>query len=212
MSVAGSEKNWSAANQRYLVAEFARLKLRLGAEGDGQAMTADLDKARAALPGPAAVDTLAELFGLSVFERDLLLLAAGVEMDAELARLCAAAQGQAQRPHATFGVALAALENSHWSALAALAPLRRWRLLEVDDSAGLVAGKLRIDERVLHYLAGVNYLDPRLQPLLHSVASGPVMAKGHRQIANAALDRLRENSAPHPVVILSGDDADGQSD
>jgi hypothetical protein len=212
MSVAGSEKNWSAANQRYLVAEFARLKLRLGAEGDGQAMAADLNQARAALPGPAAVDTLAELFGLSVFERDLLLLAAGVEMDAELARLCAAAQGQAQRPHATFGVALAALENSHWSALAALAPLRRWRLLEVDDSGGLVAGKLRIDERVLHYLAGVNYLDPRLQPLLHPVASGPVMAKGHRQIANAALDRLRENSAPHPVVILSGDDADGQSD
>ena len=28
------------------------------------------------------------------------------------------------------------------------------------------AARLRIDERVLHYLAGVNYLDPRLQPLL----------------------------------------------
>jgi hypothetical protein len=31
--------------------------------------------------------------------------------------------------------------------------LRRWRLLEVDDSAGLAAGRLRIDERVLHFLA-----------------------------------------------------------
>ena len=98
-------------------------------------MKANCQAARAALPGPAAIDTLAELFGLSDFERDLLLFVAGVEMDAELARLCAVAQGQPQRPHATFGVALAALENSHWSALAALAPLRRWRLLEVDDSA-----------------------------------------------------------------------------
>jgi hypothetical protein len=212
MSVAAEQNNWSEANQCYLAAEFARLKLHLGAEGDAEAMTASVHEALAALPGPAAIDTLTELFGLSVFERDLLLLAAGVEMDAEMARLCAVAQGSSQRPHATFGIALAALENSHWSALAALAPLRRWRLLEVDDSAGLVAGKLRIDERILHYLAGVNYLDPRLQPLVRPISPAPVMADGHRQIANAVLDRWRESTAQHPVVLLSGDDADGQTD
>jgi hypothetical protein len=211
MSVA-AQNNWSEANQRYLAAEFARLKLCMGAESDAEAMPASVHAARAALPGPAAIDTLAELFGLSAFERDLLLLVAGVEMDAEVARLCAVAQGQSQRLHAAFGVALAALENSHWSALAALAPLRRWRLLEVDESAGLVTGKLRIDERILHYLAGVNYLDPRLQPLLRPVATAAVMAKGHRQICQAILDRLRENTAQHPVVLLSGDDGDGQSD
>ena len=82
MSVA-AQNNWSEANQRYLAAEFARLKLRLGAEGDAEAMAASVHAARAALPGPAAIDTLAELFGLSAFERDLLLLVAGVEMDAE---------------------------------------------------------------------------------------------------------------------------------
>jgi hypothetical protein len=211
MSVA-AQNNWSEANQRYLAAEFARLKLRLGAEGDVEAVMGNMYTARDALPGPAAIDTVAKLFALSAFERDLLLLVAGVEMDAELARLCAVAQGQSQRPHAAFGVALAALENSHWSALAAMAPLRRWRLLEVDDSAGLVAGKLRIDERVLHYLAGVNYLDPRLQPLLRPLATAPVMAEGHRQICQAVLDRLRKNTAQHPVVLLSGDDGDGQSD
>jgi hypothetical protein len=212
MSIAAEPNSWSEANQRYLAAEFARLKLRLGAEGDAEAMAVNVHQAFAALPAPAAIDTLAELFGLSVFERDLLLLVAGVEMDAELARLCAVAQGSSQRPQATFGIALAALENSHWSALAALAPLRRWRLLEVDDSAGLVTGKLRIDERVLHYLAGVNYLDPRLQPLLRPISPAPVMAQGHRQIADAVLDRVRENTAQHPVVLLTGDDADGQSD
>jgi hypothetical protein len=211
MSVA-AQNNWSEANQRYLAAEFARLKLRLGAEGDVEAVMGNMYTARDALPGPAAIDTVAKLFALSAFERDLLLLVAGVEMDAGLARLCGEAQGYPQRCYASFGLALAVLENSHWSALAAMAPLRRWRLLEVDDSAGLVAGKLRIDERVLHYLAGVNYLDPRLQPLLRPVATAPVMAEGHRQIANAVLDRLRETTAQHPVVLLSGDDADGQSD
>ena len=212
MNVAGAEKDWSEANQRYLAAEFSRLKLRLDAEGDDRQLDADLQAARAALPGAAAIDVMVKLFGLSAFERDLLLLCAGAEMDAELARLCAVAQGQPQRMHATFGVALAALENPHWSALAAVAPLRRWRLIEVDDGVGLVAGKLRIDERVLHYLAGVNYLDPRLQPLLRPIAAAQVMAVAHRQIGNAMLDRLREKSTQYPVVLLSGDDADGQSD
>jgi len=212
MSVGGGRDDWSEANQRYLAAEFARLKLRLGAEGDDRQRDADLQGARAALPAPAAIDALAKLFALSAFERSLLLLCAGVEMDAELARLCGGAQGQAQRCHATFGIALAALEGAHWSALAAMSPLRRWRLIEVDDSAGLAAGKLRIDERVLHYLAGVNYLDPRLQPLLRARAPAPLMAEGHRQICVSVLERLREKSSQHPVVLLSGDDADGQSD
>jgi hypothetical protein len=212
MNVAAARMHWSEANQRYLVAEFARLKLRLGAEGDAHAVAADLEAARAALPSPAAIDVLSNLFGLSAFERDLLLLCVGVEMDAEFARLCGAAQGFAQRSHATFGLALAVLENSHWSALAAAGPLRRWRLIEVDDGAGLTAGKLRIDERVLHYLAGVNYLDPRLQPLLRPLATAPVMAEGHRQICQSVLDRLRGNTGQSLVVLLSGDDADGQSD
>ena len=36
-------------------------------------------------------------------------------------------------------------------------PLRRWRLLEVGAGETLAAAPLRIDERVLHYLAGISY-------------------------------------------------------
>ncbi len=214
MKTAATSAAWCDANQAYLVAEFSRLKLRLGAEHDERVVAALVEAADAELSAPAAIDTLSGLFGLSAFERDLLLLAAGVEMDADLGRVCAAALGQSQapRPQATFGLALAALEHSHWSALAALAPLRRWRLLEVDDSAGLVNGRLRIDERVLHYLAGVNYLDPRLQPLLSPVPAPQVMAGTHRHICQSVLERLREPSSSYPVVLLSGDDVDGQAD
>jgi hypothetical protein len=187
------------------------LKLRLGAEDDAQSAARAVDEARAALPAPAAIDVLSEVFGLSVFERDILLLAAGVEMDAELARCCGEAQGYPQRPYATFGVALGALENSHWSALAAIGPLRRWRLLEVDDSAGLTTGRLRIDERILHYLAGVNYLDTRLQPLLRPVSAPPTIADSHRKICQAVREAMRENST-RTLVVLSGDDSSGQID
>lgn len=214
MKSAATSAAWCDANQAYLVAEFSRLKLRLGAEHDERVVAARVEAAHASLPAPSAIDTLTELFGLSAFERDLLLLVAGVEMDAELGRVCAAALGQSQapRPQATFGLALAALDHSHWSAFAAMGPLRRWRLLEVDDSAGLVNGRLRIDERVLHYLAGVNYLDPRLQPLLSPVPAPQVMAEKHRHICQALLERLRERSSSYPVVLLSGDDLDGQAD
>jgi hypothetical protein len=163
MNDASSQNTWSEANQRYLVAEFARLKLRLGAEGDPQAVVRSIEEGRSAMPAPAAIDALTDGFGLSGFERDILLLCAGVEMDAELARRCGDAHGYSQRCYATFGLALAVLENSHWTALAPVGPLRRWRLIEAEDAAGLVAGRLRIDERILHYLAGVNYHDTRLQ-------------------------------------------------
>jgi ATPase family associated with various cellular activities (AAA) len=212
MNAGGSEKPWSEANQDYLVAEFARLKRRLGVEGSGESLNDAVHAARTVLPAPAAIDTVAQLFGLSDFERDLLLLCAGVEMDAELARLCAGAQGQAQRGHATFGIALAALENSHWSALAAAGPLRRWRLIEIDDAVGLTAGRLRIDERILHYLAGVNYLDPRLRPLLQAVAPPAAMAPAQRQVCESVLAAVRAAPKPLPIIRLQGDDEDGQSD
>ena len=110
------------------------------------------------------------------------------------------------------GLALAALEGAHWSALAAAGPLRRWRLIEVDDAAGLTTGKTRIDERVLHYLAGVNYLDSRLRPLLQTVSTPPSLTAAQRETGAAIINALREHVPDCPVVILSGDDVDGQSD
>ena len=200
MNGAPIQNPWTEANQRALVAEFARLKLRLGAEGDAQAPAREVDEARAALPAPAAIDALTEVFGLSAFERDILLLAAGVEMDAELARRCGEAQGYPQRSYATFGVALAALENSHWSALAAIGPLRRWRLLEVDESAGLVAGRLHIDERILHYLAGVNYLDYTLA----AVASTSGRTRSHGGGSSEDLPGPARGSERKPHASLGG--------
>jgi hypothetical protein len=199
--------DWTEANQRLLVAEFGRLKRLLRDEDAGD--TASL---RDAMPAPAAIDRLAERFRLSSFERDLLLLVAGVEMDAELANLCAGAAAGSRRPHASFGLALAVLPDPHWSALTPVRPLRRWRLIDAADDGALVAARLRLDERVLHYLAGVGYLDARLQPLLRAIAEPESMADTHRAAAaaiGAALDRCEP---PLPVVELAGGDVHGKQD
>ena len=168
---------------------------------------------------PSAIDRLTRVLGLSSFERDLVLLCAGVEMDAELARLAALAQGTLaqgthQRRYATFALALAVLAEAHWDALTPASPLRRWRILEVDDSAALVEGRLKIDERILHYLAGVNYLDARLRPLLTLKRPSPVIAPAHQRLCDSLLAAISDADsaadAQQCLVLLSGDDAQGQ--
>lgn len=208
--------NWSEANQNLLVAEFARLKRRLsGNEGadsnETDAVISKLAQARVAMPSIAAIDHLIAAFNLSSFERDVLLLCAGVEMDATIAERCAIAHGDTRRAHVSLGLALATLDDPHWSALAPVRPLRRWRLVEVDESAGLAQGRLRIDERVLHYLAGVNYLDPRLQALLRARPAPEVMAQTHRDVCTQLLKSL-ERLDRSAVILLVGDDYAGQAD
>lgn len=208
-----TQSTWVEANQHYLVAEFARLKLRLGADGDMPAAVGMVDAARAALPAPAAIDVLANVFGLSAFERDVVLLSAGVEMDSGLAARCATAQGQPQRAYATFGMALGAFEDPHWDAVTPLRPLRRWRLIEVDESSGLTQGRLRIDERILHYLAGVNYLDVRVRNLMRPVMPPSIMAEAHRIVCDELRSAIAQMTASDaPLVVLTGDDALGQAD
>ena len=152
------------------------------------------------------LDLLAGQFDLTPFERDVLVLCAGVELDAGFAEACAAAQGGGPRCVPTFGLALAALPGGHWSALAPPAPLRHWRLVEPEDSATLVTSRLRIDERILHFLLGVNALDARLHGLARVVSPGPDLPESRR----AQVDRLRaiweRTSGPLPVVRLVGND------
>ncbi len=103
---------------------------------------------------PPAIDVLAELFALTSFERQLLLLCAGVEMDSRLAESCAEVHGSPQKTYATFGLAMAFLPDSHWDAITPSRPLRRFRMLEVQRGSTLTSAPLRVDERILHYLAG----------------------------------------------------------
>jgi hypothetical protein len=211
--------DWTDANQRLLVAEFARLKHRLTGEDAALAgADAEVNAARAQLLRPGAIDVVAAAFSLSAFERDLVLLAAGIEMDHQIARLCGEATGQPQRPWATFGLALAALPDAHWSALAPNWPLRRWHLLEVEEGQALSNARLSLDERVLHFLAGIDLIDARVAVLLRAIEAPPPMAPTHLEQARAIADALdlclaSGLAATRPCLIhLHGDDACARED
>ncbi|MFD9118736.1 ATP-binding protein [Streptomyces bottropensis] len=157
--------DWLTANQRYLVAALDVLRLRLSG-GDGLEDAArHRDDLRKAMPAPPALEVIEDGFELSDFERDLLLMCAGVALDTDFAHACAEAQNAPERTWATFGLGLAKLANPYWTALTPAGPLRRWHLVEVTHPETPTISALRIDERILHALTGVAYLDPRIQPL-----------------------------------------------
>lgn len=194
----------------------ARGNARTGAGGDataagtaGPAVTPDgqEDAAEPGAPSPQALDTLTACFGLTPFERAVVLLAAAAELDPTTGARCAAACGDPSRPHPTFSLALAALDAPHWSALTPVAPLRRWRLVELEDETRLTASRLRLDERILHFLAGAPYLDARLHGQLRRTVPPETLPPAHETAARqvAAGWTVAGPDAPLRVELVGGD-------
>ncbi|MFF8958230.1 AAA family ATPase [Streptomyces sp. NPDC014894] len=156
---------------------------------------------------PRTLRALADCFGLTPFEREIVLLAAAAELDPTAGARCAAASGAPERAHPTFSLALAALADPHWSALTPVAPLRRWRLVELDDETRLTTSRLRLDERVLHFLAGSPYLDARLHGQLRRTAPPGFLPASYELAAARVADvwsRARQ-PAPLRVELVGGD-------
>lgn len=202
----------------YLKGELSRIADALGRQvkrqedcslGDGPGtLEPPTQGNQAECPTEFPVDSIARMFDLSSFERDILLLCAGIELDARFASLCAMAQNDARRPYPTFGLALTVFEGAHWSALSSSSPLRHWKLIELESGDPLTTGALRIDERVLHFLAGIAAADERLRGLLVPVSRPPQISPSHCALAER-LVRIwkiaRETNEPL-VVELAGKD------
>ncbi|MCP2259152.1 ATPase family associated with various cellular activities (AAA) [Streptoalloteichus tenebrarius] len=157
------------------------------------------------VPETSALGTLCSCFGLSPFERDVLVLACAAELDSSAGARCAAASGDPRRDYPTFSLALAALPDAHWSALTPVAPLRRWRLVEPADDGPLTTSRLRVDERVLHFLAGVPYVDSRLHGLVTRVDPVPDLPASHGRAAEAISTAWHEVEGRPHVELVGGD-------
>jgi ATPase family associated with various cellular activities (AAA) len=202
---------WVEANHRHVAAALKLTEARLdaavhrldGKPGSDDAVAAAgqaLHDAASGMSAPPAFERVGQLFHLTPFEFEILMLTAGVELSSSIARACAVLHGDPRRGHASFGLALWMLPDAHWTALAPEAPLRRWRIVELGQG-GLTDAAIRIDERILHEIVGVPYLDERLKG---SVRLGAGVAAPARQ--SAAVDEVaRCLTAPaRPVVVLGG--------
>ncbi|HEV7401757.1 MAG TPA: ATP-binding protein, partial [Chthoniobacteraceae bacterium] len=166
---------------------------------------------------PSALTILGEQLGLTEFEKDVLVLCAGMELDTGFPALCARAQDDPQKPFPTFALALAVLDEPRWDVLSPERPLRLFRLLEIAPGGvlPLTASPLRADERIVHYLKGLQYLDERLAAFCtpaEAEQSVDDLAPSQLEMAESVVRRLRQAppTAPAPLVQLLGPDADAR--
>jgi hypothetical protein len=196
----GVGQGWTERNQQWLSSRLAYWRQRIEHQASDDAAGPDVAPPLENDDFQPAALRVRDLFGLSAFETELLLLAAGIEVDAALRDAIAKAQGTApgRAVRLTFALALTLLPHSHWDALSPLRPLRDWALLEFDASNGFSQMVLRIDERILHYLTGVPAFDERLFGLakFDDSAPDPENAGLVEHIART-LGRQRE-----PLIVL----------
>jgi hypothetical protein len=199
---AAEPRSWAELNRQWLVAEIGRLARRIeGAEervrGDGE-------------PAPAsftpALTQCADAFGLSPFERQLLLLVAGLQLDGRL-REAVAAKDPDGTPRANFGLALSALPGPHWDALSPDAPLRHWRIIEPEPGGTLTQAPLHIDERILHFLSGVPANDPQLTGFGTFIDTRDARAGAEPLLAERMALALTGKGAPPAVALYGSPDA-----
>lgn len=218
--------NWTETNDRHLAAtvRWIRMSLENLAQSNQDNKTAihgveALEQARRDIsceeshePPPALV-LLGRALGLSGFDRHVLALCAAVELDTRISDLCAKAQGDPNKPWPTFALAFALFDDPEWNALSPHAPLRYWRLLEINQPGALplTGAALAADERIVNYLKGLNYIDDRLTPLLDPInteqndVSLPV---SQQQLVDSIIEFLQYSNIVQkpPVIELLGRD------
>ena len=112
---------------------------------------------------------------------------------------------------ASFALASRVFDGAHWSALLPSAPLRYWRLVDLDSrrDGSLSHARLLVSERTLHHLLGLVYLDDSLHALLErgrtpTAISGRRTATRRGAHLEAALvgcrQRIRHDRRRRPVA------------
>jgi SpoVK/Ycf46/Vps4 family AAA+-type ATPase len=151
---------------------------------------------RAEADTPPALEVLVRLFGLTPFERNVLLLCLAPELDPAFERLYAYVQDDVTRKYATPHLALTVFGGEGEAEVDARnsflpeSPLRRFRLVILEPgqlpAAAQDARPIRLDGRVADYLQGINRPDERVSDLLRPVPHVPISRSHHDLV-----DRLR---------------------
>ena len=205
--------NWQELNKNYLRQELARIKRNLyekiasTEQPNFKDQIFNLDEIELAEFIPSfAIEIISDRFELSPFEKDILLLCAGIELDRGWGLLCGQAQGSDVTNYPTFSLALSTLDYPHWDAITPDSSLRHWRLIELkDNSNSLTTKELVLDEQILHYLIGNRHLDERLTGLLELVTETSSLVPSHQKIVDK-LAQIWLQAAEIPLIHLYGQD------
>ncbi|MEH1887807.1 ATP-binding protein [Nostoc sp.] len=209
--------SWMPNNEEYLAKALAwlRWRLRKFAQLPDTEIAEVTEKptAEGMNPLPALI-LLSQKLGLSDFEQEILLLCVAMELDPGMARLCARAFDNAHQPYPTFALALSLFDEPAWDALSWERPLRYWRLIEIHQLGvqPLASSGLRVDERILNYIKGLNSLSDRLASLVMPLETEEWDVKlppSQKTVVETIIQQLRQTQREQrlPVIQLVGADS-----
>lgn len=199
-----TEAEWSRGNAAFLAEALAWLRGRIAGLSNRKfepAAEPDWPDTNGRRP---ALLALRDRFGLTDFEVKIILLCAGIEIDPALAQLAAQAQGDGAGVP-SFSLCLALFPEAGWDSLSPHGNLRAWSLIEtaVEPHRTLATTTLRIDERIVHYLKGLNELDIRLAGLLRPANTAEPLALPPSQqgVAQMLVDAWQDAEQPLPALL-----------
>ncbi len=200
------DESWHRISQVYLM-EGVQYVNALLLKANGEALAAEpIAPISPKLTPAATLDQLCQIFELSGFERDVILLSVGLEMNGAIGALCGAVQGDAQRSFPTFSLALLLFPDAHWYSLSQDAPLRRWRLLDLSGGLTLTGSALRLDERILHFLFGVQQVDSRLAGIVSPWRDRGIAIPASQGLMVEQIAAILGGAGDAPLVQLCGGD------
>jgi SpoVK/Ycf46/Vps4 family AAA+-type ATPase len=162
---------------------------------------------------PPGLTFLVNLFGLSTFEQDVLLLCLAPELDPAFERLYAYVQDDITKKFPTPYLAITLFGERHHdgnrNCFLPTAPLRHYHMVTLEDSqqhaCSTVSRPLHLDERIGHYIRGANYLDERIDQCVGHSRQTITVAQ-HGNVVNKLEQVIRSNVAEGlwPCINLIG--------
>jgi hypothetical protein len=148
---------------------------------------AELEQELSRRETPTPLDTLVDAFGLTPFERDLLLLLFAPELDPGFELLFGYLHDDVSRRYVSAHLAMGVLRPDAPAAFAASAPLRRFALMHIEPppqpAMALALRPLRLDPRIVDHLHGVARFDDLVAEVVRPLESGP-LAPEHAALAD----------------------------
>ncbi|HAC65208.1 MAG TPA: hypothetical protein DCF68_17190, partial [Cyanothece sp. UBA12306] len=158
--------------------------------------------------------TLSQKFQLTEFEQNILLLCVAVELNPIFSTLYSQANKNDKITYPTLGLAFSLFNYTNWEAISPESPLRYWGLVELINinTENLITSPLKANERIIHFILGSNYLDPRLKSVLkpffvpRNKQLDPAISDSQTKIQDRILNELKNDlqSAEIPHLYLLG--------
>ncbi len=170
---------------------------------------------------PPPLEVLAHLFGLSPFERDVLMLCLAPELDSTFERLYAYVQDDVNRKYATLHLALTLFTDDGKGRMAEQgsflpqAPLLKFFLVKLEaathPATPLINSALHLDERIADYLRGFNRPEERIMEILQPMPPA-LLAPLHRELVDRLVGAFESDTdrGPWPVLNLTGGEGVGK--